>query len=352
MKRHLFILLSLCCSHAFLWAQPETTPLQPGRTPEGAVYFLPKTAIRIHLLVEKQTYTPGEFARYADRYLHLQGVSTEKQTTHSIANFELSTVGIRDTSKCYSVVLKGKSRAADIRLSDDGILLAVNAEPVQQAPRNPFRPTRKSKVSDALQQLPPDALKAGSIAKVAELTAQQILELQEARQQLVTGEAEEMPQDEQQLRLMLSEIDAKSNALRSLFTGTTRRDTTEHTLTICPDQEMEREVIFRLSKQLGLVDADDLSGMPFYLTLKKQDEATFPQLDNKKHEGFYTNMPTLTLLTLYQEDIQIGAFEIPLAQFGFVELRDGSLFKQNNTQMQLHPATGAVLKLHTDTDKR
>ena len=38
---------------------------------------------------------------------------------------------------------------------------------------------------------------------MAEITAQQIQELQERRQQLATGEADEMPQDEQQLRLML-----------------------------------------------------------------------------------------------------------------------------------------------------
>lgn len=351
MKRLPILLLCLYGSLSSLWAQPEVTPVQPGRTPEGAVYFLPKTAIRFHLLIERQTYTPGTFARYADRYMHMQGISTEKQVTHSIANFEVSTVGIRDTAKCFSVVLKGKSKAADIRLSDDGILLAVNAEPVQQATRKPFRPARKSREADPLELLSPDALKAGSIAKVAELTAQQILELQEARQQLVTGEADNMPQDEQQLRLMLSEIDTKANALKSLFTGSIRRDTTEHVLTVCPDQEMEREVVFRLSKQLGLVDADDLAGVPFYLTLKRKDQATLPMPENKKRDGFYTNMPTLAELTLSQEDTPIGNFEVPLAQFGFVELREGSLFKQNNTQMQLHPATGAVITLHTDTDK-
>ena len=50
-----------------LSAQTQISDYQPGVTPEGAVYFLPKTAIRINLLVEKTTYTPGDFAAYAQR---------------------------------------------------------------------------------------------------------------------------------------------------------------------------------------------------------------------------------------------------------------------------------------------
>ena len=34
-------------------AQTVTTPMQAGRTADGIVYFMPKTAIHINLLVEK-----------------------------------------------------------------------------------------------------------------------------------------------------------------------------------------------------------------------------------------------------------------------------------------------------------
>ena len=57
-----------CC------AQPEIAQLEPGQTPDGVVYYLPKTAVRIHLLIEKQTYTPGQFARSAEHYLRLKGI--------------------------------------------------------------------------------------------------------------------------------------------------------------------------------------------------------------------------------------------------------------------------------------
>ena len=40
---------------SLLTAQTLTAPYQPGVTSEGAVYFLPKTAIRITVQIEKTT---------------------------------------------------------------------------------------------------------------------------------------------------------------------------------------------------------------------------------------------------------------------------------------------------------
>ena len=51
-------------------AQPvSSSKLQEGKVPEGTVYYLPKTVIHFHLLIEKKTYTPGIFCQYAEKYL-------------------------------------------------------------------------------------------------------------------------------------------------------------------------------------------------------------------------------------------------------------------------------------------
>ena len=105
--------------------------LSIGLPSEGQTYYLPKTAVRFHLLIEKQTYTPGDFAAYAERYLHMSNIEQQEQVSHRVVTCLLTTAGVRDTTKCYTLRLKGKGEAADVRLSDDGILLAVNAEPVQ-----------------------------------------------------------------------------------------------------------------------------------------------------------------------------------------------------------------------------
>ena len=343
-------LLLFCLS---LSAQPEMTQLQPGQTPDGVVYYLPKTALRVHLTIEKQTYTPGQFARYAERYLHLKGVAQQEQISQRIVNCEVSSFGVRDTSKCYSVRLKGKAETAEVRLSEQGTLLAVNDEPLAYSVPTLSAPltSHLSPLTSHQSLLSSEALAAGSTAKMAEITAQQIQELQERRQQLATGEADEMPQDEQQLRLMLQEIDRKCSQLMTHFTGTVRRDSSEHILTLCPDKEINHQVLFRISRRLGLVDKDDLSGIPYYIDLKNLSPAEHPVPENKKPVGFYVNVPGMAQLTISQDDQTLAQFQVPLAQFGFTELRDGDLFRRYVTHLQLHPATGAVVRQQVEQEK-
>ena len=69
-----------------LSAQTALSPYQPGVTSEGAVYFLPKTAVSVTLLVEKSSYQPGEFARYAERFLRMRDVSLEPSVGYRIVS--------------------------------------------------------------------------------------------------------------------------------------------------------------------------------------------------------------------------------------------------------------------------
>ena len=332
-------------------AQAVSTPLKTGRTAEGVTYFLPKTAIRFNLLIEKKTYTPGDYAKYAEKYLGMSGIEQEQQVTYSIANYNICQIGVRDTSKCYTVELKGKSETANIKLSEDGVLLAINDEPAKLKLPTPFTPAAKKPSIDPHQFLNEDVRAAGSTAKKAEMTMTQILELQEHRQQLITGEADDMPQDENQLRYMIEQIDRQCEALTSLFTGTTIRDTVEQIVTVCPEKEVHRAIIFRLSKKLGLVDKDDLSGIPYYMTIEdlhRTNSQKYGTPENKKDGGFYVNVPGRIRLTLHREQQQLASYDIYAGQFGFVELRNGALFKRYVTHMTLNPATGSVEKIHAD----
>ena len=84
MKRLLIAFFTFYFSH--LAAQTVTVPYQPGITSEGAVYFLPKTAIRITVQIEKTTYTPGYFFKYADRYLRPLPIRTSALPSNSTRN--------------------------------------------------------------------------------------------------------------------------------------------------------------------------------------------------------------------------------------------------------------------------
>lgn len=350
MKKYILTLPLLFVS-IITMAQAVSTPLKPGRTPEGVVYFLPKTVFQLNLLVEKKTYMPGEFCKYAEKFLRLSGIAQEEEVTHSIVSYGLTPVGVRDTSKCYTVMLKGKSATAEVKLSDDGVLQAVNAEPAKVKVKEPFKPAPRKAPVDSKQYLSAEVLSAGSVAKMAELTVQQILEIQNHRQMLISGEAEDMPTDKDQLQLMIDQLDKEREALMSMFLGTTTRDTVEQVITICPEKEVKREVVFRLNKKIGLVDKDDLSGIPYYMNIEDEHHTTLQKYDipeNKKDGGFFVNVPGRIKFTLLREDHQLASFNLYAAQFGFVELRSGSLFKRYVTHMTLNPVTGSVETIHAD----
>ncbi len=348
-------LFSVFC-HLTVLAQPETVPLSAGVTADGVTYFLPKTVFRLHVLVEKRTFQPGPYANYASRYLHLEGIRQDAEQDCQVVGMDMTQIGVRDTSKCYSLRLKGgKNEAAEVVLSEDGVLLAFNDQPMKTQAHRPFQPVGRQTAVNPKQYLSSEVQMASSKAKQAQLVARQIADLQERRQQLLMGEADEMPQDDRQLQTILREIDRSQQALLSLFTGRETCDTTEHTLELVPHKEVKREVVFRISRQQGLVDKDDLSGVPYYLTVEdlyKTDTAKYPLAENKKNEGLYVNVPGRIRLSFFRDDEPLATFEKSAAQFGFVELRNAYLLKRYVTHLQLHPATGVIVKTVADMEKK
>ena len=351
-------LLSAVCAEA----QTATSAYRPGVTPEGAVYYLPRTALRISVLVERTSYVPGDFAAYAKRYLRLQDVGLEPVVSHRVLGITQMPFGQADPAKAYAVKFNAKTVAANVALADDGRLLAINAEPQQEKQGDvaqPFTPAKKAAAVNPRQYMSEEILAAGSKAKMAELTSREIYDLRENRSLIVKGQADFMPQDGQQLNLMLAQINTQETALRSLFEGTTTRDTTEHVLTFLPQKAVSREVLFRLSQKMGMVDADDLSGEPFYIsiddisTLPPTDEEEAAKVKKKDYEaGVYVNVPGRMRSTISQGIDQIGQAEYPCAQFGNVELLSGDLFnKHYTTQLWISPVTGAVERLQADIKK-
>ena len=340
-------------------AQTEISDYRPGVTPEGAVYFLPKTVLRFVVQVEKTIYTPGDFCKYAGRYLRLDNVSDEPATRYRVTSIKMDTYGEADKTKAFAVKFNAKSAASNVALADDGTLLAVNAEPRRLQAPAAFRPAPKPKRPNPRSFLSEEVLAAGSVAKMAELTAQEIYDIRDSKNYLNRGEADYMPKDGEQLRIMLANLDRQDKALTSLFAGTETKDTVEYVLTLCPQRGMQRQVLFRLSQRLGLVDNDDLSGAPYYITVtdaQNLPEAAPQTGDGKKkkdkQEGIYVNVPGKITVTVSDGASVTDTFDASAAQYGYAELLSGELFnKRYTTHLTLNPATGGIDRLEAEQPK-
>lgn len=357
MKRITFLLASLLVScFTVCMAQTELSKYQPGVTAEGAIYYLPKTALNFLVQVENTTYTPGEYAPYAERYLALRGVKNEKNVSYRVANVLMQTVGVADTAKCFAVKFNAKSTASNMELADDGVLLALNSQGIRQERPRHFSPAPKPQALNPRQYLNEEILAAGSMTKRAELIAQEIYNIRESKNQLTRGEADYMPKDGEQLRIMLSQLDSQEQALTQLFTGVTECDTTEYIIQTCPMTAVQDMVLFRLSQHLGIVNADDLSGDPYYLTVEDLHTVPAPVETKKKkkleEEGIYVNIPGRIKVTLTNHGRELYRDEFTAGQFGTVELLSAELFnKRYTTHLRLNPVNGGVEMIEAEQAK-
>lgn len=333
-------------------AQTEVEPFVPGSTLEGINYYLPNTALRIVVEMEKTVVTPGELNKYAFRMLRLSDVPTQSATTYTIKGITMEPYGIADSKKAYSVKVKSKTIAPLVTLSPDGLLLSINkevAQPTMSAvPANVPAPA----VANPRDYYTQEMLNASSTAKLAELCSQEIYDIRASRNDLVRGEAENTPKDGAQLQLMLNQLDQQAAALESLFKGTKSVSTEYRVLTVLPTEEKE-SLLMRFSQKLGIVDADDLSGEPIYLNVKPisalparvSDEA----VDKKKakmEKGIYYNVPVREAVTIRDARTTYVQMETPMGQFGSVEILSDVLFnKGTTTKVSFFPTTGGIEKL-------
>lgn len=349
MKKTITTLMAALCMQPML-AQTEVAPFVPGSTLEGVCYYLPQTAFRITVTAERTLTKPGDFNKYASRYLRLQDVPVEESVSWRITDIKMEPYGVPDKSKAYNIKVKSKTVAPLVGLSKDGILLSINAEAQETTLPEVPKGTPAKPLPNPRDFMTQEILAAGSVAKQAELCAQEIYDIRESRNALTRGEADNTPKDGAQLKLMLDQLDQQANVLESLFRGTTQTSTEVFTLTYLPTQFAERDLLFRFSKKLGAVAGDNLAGEPVYISLKNletiPEPVEDPQVAKKKEklqQGVYYNVPARVETKIFTAEKEWAKMETPMGQFGTVEILSNTLFDKKSTiQVTFFQTTGGT----------
>ncbi len=340
-----WLLMSLAVP-AHSWAQEE-----------GVTYCLPKTAAKFTLKIEKTTYTPGDFAEYASRFLRVKA-GTEKTVSYRLVDCSMNVYAQPDTARRFVLKVGDKRGISNVALDDKGILLAVNDQPMPQALSGKmFVAAPKPKRANPRDFLSQEILAAGSNMKMAELTAQDIYDIRDSRNQLSRGQAEYMPKDGEQLKLMLQKLDTQETAMLQLFTGTVDKDTSEVALSYVPIRETNRQLLFRFSEKRGMMDVDDLGGNPYYISVEDEHSvpppaAVDPKKKKEKEPVMYACTPGRIKLALFEGTKPWRSYEMYAAQFGQLNPIDEDLInKKVNTMVVLNPYTGSVEKIKTEQAK-
>lgn len=353
------LLAAIMSATALATGAQTTQKLTANKASEyGLIYSLPSTVLDVTVEAERVVRKPGEFYKYAKKYL-----ATDRAIASPSEEWSLKSV---------TVVPRGVAGAADDRylmqfksgsspfliINSEGLPVALNTEtlPAEVMVELPVpveaQPTPLD-VPAARQAMTEEMLQSQSTAKRAELAAAQIYALRQSRNDYITGQADNMP-DGDALRLILDNLTAQEAALTAMFLGTEQRSTDVATFTYTPDGDAVNDVVARLSSFKGIVDPDDLSGDPIYLTLDVTGRGELPV--NEKGEekkfpkgGVAYRIPGTADITLTFDGRKIYSGSVQIAQFGVVFGIDPSLFtdKKAPAYLLLDPTTGAIRELGT-----
>ena len=339
-------------------AQTEVTVGVMRGKDYGVTYMLPRTEVELTLQVTHHTYTPGEYAKYAERYLYLKDVDMRESDWYTIDQVSMRPVGTPNKEQTYFVKLRDKSIAPLMELTEEGIVRSINM-PFSGTPKvsdngestasGRLASKQTTEKLDPRSFLTEEILVANSSAKRAELIAKEIYNIRESRNALLRGEADSMPQDGQQLKLMLDNLNRQEKAMTEMFAGHIKEESKAITLRI-PVRESKGEVAFRFSRHWGLVEADNLAGEPYLLVMENlTPELSAPLTDEeqkKQVEGVAYNVPGRAHVQLLLKGEVLYDQEFPVAQFGTTEYLAPVLFNKTTvTKVLFDVNTGGLLKV-------
>jgi hypothetical protein len=321
----------------------------------GVQYFLPKTLLKVDVEYSITTQQAGQYARYAEKLLGLTNTNIiqEDQTFYELNSVSAEGVGIPDRDASYLVEFKAKTTAPFLYLTEEGLICTINAEyaPVLIKLPSPATSSEQVIVQDPQFLFTEEYLQAGSIAKMAEVLAKQIYRIRESRNDILLGNADNVPRDGEGVRIVLANLDSQEKALVELFTGTSSTEKRSASFELEPQSDIAKEVLFRFSKYKGVVDTDDLSGIPVYINVTALDPIV-PSIPDPIRKGKETlsivyNIPVRSSVEVYYGTEEMYREEIPIAQFGDKQILATSFFDDKKAPVQVffYPNTGAIKQI-------
>lgn len=320
----------------------------------GVTYSLPKTSLVVTAEITQVTCKAGPYHKYAEKHLGVKDAVMSDHVYYELTKVYLQNKGVPDDENTYIVEFKPKTTAPFVYLTDDGLLCAINTDytPAESVVSVAKRSAQQAEKESSSAVMTEELLMAGSVTRQAEVAARQIYKLRENRMDILSGEADNMPPDGEAMKIVLQQINDQEQALTALFIGEKRRKTTFHETRIVPEDDLKREVLFRFSEKLGVLDADDLGGTPIYLTLRATDRA--PELDPKEAEkkaksmkGIIYNVPGKAEATIEMGDERLYRGEVQVVQFGTHEALAPVIFEDKKAPVKItfYPETGAIKQI-------
>lgn len=319
----------------------------------GLAYNLPTTMAEVRLHITKTDKKAGPYYKYAQKYLGVQDVIAEDAVIYTIDNIEIVEKGIADPEYAYLVKFRAGTTPS-IFLSKEGTLMSVNVEP-ETGNTGSVQTTAQSSSSakrPAYSVLNEEQLSAGSTAKMAESAAKQIYRLRESRINIATGDVDHLPADAESYRMIMKQHDDQEAALTEMFLGTSDSKSYVETIRFDPSTSTGKEVLFRFSSKLGLLEKDNLAGEPYTIKVDiledlRPEEAQAKKGAKNKEKGIAYVTPGKVAVSLIYNNKKLKNSVLQISQLGDIKQLPANIFddKKAPAKATFNPDTGALINL-------
>lgn len=236
----------------------------------------PKSSVTLTITVERSTFKPGVFARYAQKLLGVRASLAERTETKLIS---VNLLAEEPTTAPVSTVTGGVE------------------EPILPA----FRVNNS----------------AMSLEQQAEAAAELIFSLRRHRKELIMGEVGENVFGAG-LAAALSQMDAMEQQCLTMFYGTTVTEVKESRFTIVPTSTEKNYIVCRYRENEGVLPLSDLSGEPVMVTFTpdKINLLSLPVATEKDKVTSEYLIAAECKVELFMGTTSVATLELPVFQYG------------------------------------
>ncbi|MCD4663867.1 MAG: DUF4831 family protein [Bacteroidales bacterium] len=348
---------------------------------QGIFYSLPRTLVKVDIVVEKTEYFAGPYAEYASKYLDMDGVITSDYNEYKIADAKLSSLSEPDPDQYYFIEIDEKAakenKSLIFSLSAAGLIMGLDENAATKTSEELmvkgidggnaysdifqyFAATNLYSKSDTIiRKVVVDTIVVEKIyldKKWVEKSSEQkaveaanmVSKIRESRYNLLTG-YQEIPYDAGSISYMDNELKNMEKEYLSLFIGISFKKTFRYSFTVYPDPNEQSSLlpVFVFSSRSGIKDVNSSGGEKIYIRVERNNNAqqiinisnSKEQADKNSH-GFYYRIPETTRISLeINNDLKIQGY-YQISQFGAVTFLPSSV-----SSVQFHPETGGVKKV-------
>lgn len=352
-------------------------------TGNGAFYVLPRTVLKVDVLVRADEQLKGPYSEYAAKLLGLEDVNNFDFTSYNITNVELTTFSEPDPSQLYFVEMPDVDskalRTLALQLDNSGFLLSANDLNLSGSEASSGshelikfdHPGKSSsteflvsgnvttKIDTIIRRVTVDTvmveqvfyrtrLEDKSTEEMARIALKKIQQIRDSKYNLLTG-FQETAYEAGTIEFMYDNLTKLENEYLDLFRGKSFSEYLHYTYYYVPESRTMKNPVelFKFSTGSGVTQSGSGESVHLLLTANGMEQGTEAFPETTKSTGMAYRVPGYAVAGLSFEGKEIFEGRIVVNQLGVIKRLAPQKFN-----VEFNPETGGLKSIFLEAGER